>query len=260
MKKKHRNNFENQGNIMPKAIIIGCSSGIGRALAKTLAHQGYELGLAGLEEPALKNLQQEIPTKSWVTVIDVRHTDQAITELKNLIDQMGGVDCGIISAGVGFINEDLDWEKEKTTIEVNVLGFNVMAVEFMHHFYQKKSGHLVAISSIAALIGSPTGPAYNASKAYISNYLEGLQKKVMQDRLPITITDIKPGFVDTAMAQGPNQFWVAPVEKAADQIFDAIKNKKHHAYITKRWRLIAWAMKLSPHWLQARVRRHSFGS
>ncbi len=245
---------------MPKAIIIGCSSGIGRALAKKMAHEGYEIGLAGIDEPALKSLQQEIPTKTWISVIDVTQTEQAINQLNGLIAQMGGIDVGFISAGVGIINEELDWNKEKTTIEVNVLGFNAMAVTFMHHFYQKKSGHLVAISSIAALAGSPTAPAYNASKAYISNYLQGLQKKVFQDNLPIAITDIMPGFVDTAIAQGPNLFWVAPVEKAANQIYDAIKKKKHHAYITKRWRLIAWGIKLAPHWLYARIRQHSFGS
>ena len=245
---------------MPKAIIIGCSSGIGRALAKTLANRGYEVGLAGIDEPALKSLQQEIPTKTWVSVVDVRQTEPAIAALNNLIDRMDGVDCGIISAGVGLINEELDWQKEKTTIEVNVLGFNAMAVAFMHHFYQKKAGHLVAISSIAALAGSPTAPAYNASKAYISNYLQGMQKKVFQDNLPIVVTDIMPGFVDTAMAQGPNRFWVAPVGKAATQIADAIEKKKHHAYITKRWRIIAWGIKLAPHWLYMRVRQHSFGS
>lgn len=245
---------------MKKAIIIGCSSGIGRALAKEMASRGYEVGLAGLDESALASLQQEIPTKSHVAFIDVRKTEEAIASLKGLIDVMDGVDCGIISAGVGLINEELAWEKEKTTIEVNVLGFNAMAVVFMHHFYQKKAGHLVAISSIAGLAGSPTAPAYNASKAYISNYLQGLQKKVCQDKLPIWITDIVPGFVDTAMAQGPNRFWIASPEKAAVQIADAIKKKKHLAYITRRWRLVAWAIKLAPHWLYMRVRQHSFGS
>lgn len=245
---------------MAKAIIIGCSSGIGRALAKKMAQEGYELGLAGLDEAALKSLQQEIPTQTWLKVIDVSQTEQAINSLNQLITEMDGVDLGFISAGVGLINEELDWNKEKKTIEVNVLGFNAMAVTFMHHFYQKKAGHLVAISSIAALSGGALAPAYNASKAYISNYLQGLQKKVIEDKLPITITDIMPGFVDTAIAQGPKLFWVAPVEKAANQIYDAIRKKKHHAYITKRWRLIAWGMKLAPHWLYARVRQRSFGS
>lgn len=243
-----------------KAIIIGCSSGIGRALAKELAARGYEIGLAGLDEPALKELQQEIPIQSHVACIDVRKAEHAMGTLRDLIERMDGVDCGIISAGVGFVNPELAWEKEKTTIEVNVLGFNAMAVVFMHHFYQQKAGHLVAISSIAALAGSPAAPAYSASKAYVSNYLQGLQKKACQDKLPIRVTDIVPGFVDTAMAQGPHRFWVASPEKAARQIADAIKKKKHLAYITRRWRIIAWGIKLAPHWLYMRVRQHSFGS
>jgi short-subunit dehydrogenase len=73
-----------------------------------------------------------------------------------------------------------------------------------------------------------------------------LQHKIKKLRLPITVTDIKPGFVDTEMAQGERLFWMAKPEKAAIQIYEAIKKKKHHAYITKRWRLIAWFFKLLP--------------
>jgi short-subunit dehydrogenase len=85
----------------------------------------------------------------------------------------------------------------------------------------KGSGHLVGISSIAALRGDRESPAYNASKAFESNYLKELRQKVRNSRLSIIITDVKPGFVDTAMAKGDGIFWAAPVEKAAVQIYNA---------------------------------------
>jgi len=80
----------------------------------------------------------------------------------------------------------------------------------------------------------------------VSNYLQGLRYKVAGLGLPITVTDIQPGFVDTAMAQGPSLFWVASPEKAAAQIYEAIRRKRRQATITKRWRLFAWVLKLAP--------------
>ena len=62
----------------------------------------------------------------------------------------------------------------------------------------------------------------------------------------VFITDIRPGFVDTAMALGDGIFWMVSLEKAAKQIYTAIKKKKRVAYISKRWRLIAFILKIAP--------------
>jgi len=159
---------------------------------------------------------------------------------------MGSIDLIIISAGTGFINPELDWDKENETIAVNVAGFTAIANVAIHYFLKNGAGHLVNISSIAALRGSGSTPAYNASKAFESIYMDGLRHKIAKLHLPITITDIQPGFVDTAMAQGEGLFWVASPDEAAKQIYQAIKRKKKHAYITKRWRLIAWFFKFAP--------------
>ncbi len=132
-------------------------------------------------------------------------------------------------------------------------GFAAIANAAIHHFLEKGSGHLVNISSIAALRGSGEASAYNASKAFESNYMDGLRNKIAKRRLPITITDIQAGFVDTAMAQGEGLFWVAAPEEAARQIYQAIKGKKKHAYITRRWVLLAWLFKVIPDWIYDRV-------
>mgnify|MGYP003672983891 FL=1 len=87
----------------------------------------------------------------------------------------------------------------------------------------------------------------------MSNYMEGLRLKALKENLDIHITDIRPGYVDTAMAEGDHMFWVAPPEKAAKQIVDAIKSNKSCAYITKRWRLIAWLMRIAPNFLYKKL-------
>lgn len=235
--------------MLAKAIIIGATSGIGRHLADLFLRDGYTVGLAGRRIHLLDELKSKFPERVFLKRIDVAQTADAIDVLETMIAEMGGVDIIVISSGVGFINRKLEWQPEKKTIDVNVSGFAAMINVAMRHFESKGAGHVAGISSIAAFRGSSVAPAYSASKAFISNYLEGMRKKVAQSGLPITITNIQPGYVDTAMAKGPGMFWVSSPREAAEQIHDAIKRRKKHVYVTKRWRLIAWLLKVMPDFL-----------
>jgi len=232
-----------------KAIIIGASSGIGRELAKILAREGYEIGVVARRKELLVSLQNEIHSSIFIKQADISHPEEAMAHVEALIQDMQEVDLVILSSGVGFPNPEFDWNKDKETIEVNVIGFCAMANVFMKHFLTQGHGHLVGISSIAALRGG--SGSYGASKAFVSNYLESLRHHMAKAHKEITITDIQPGFVDTAMAKGAT-FWVAPVEQAAELIYKAIQKKKSHAYITPRWRPIAWLFKWMPKFLYDR--------
>lgn len=237
---------------MKKAIIIGATSGIGKELAVVLSQNGYVVGAVGRRTHLLDKFKKELPA-SFIKSIDISKTSEAINQFKELISEMNGVDIVVISSGVGFINHDLQWVQEKETIDINISGFTAMANVAMHHFLSKGSGHFVGISSIAAIRGDGNAPAYSASKAFVSNYLQGLRKKVSKAGVSIVITDIQPGFVDTAMAKGEGLFWVASPLKAAQQIYNAIKRKKKHVYITKRWRIIGWLMKVMPEFIYNRL-------
>lgn len=231
-----------------KAIVVGASSGIGEALAKVLSRNGYEVGLVARRIELLDKLQKEIPSPTYIKRIDVSQAEEAMLLLQQLIKEMGGMDLIVLNSGVNTHNANLDWKGEIETINVNVSGFVAMANIAVKHFLAQNSGHLVGISSIAALRGSANCSAYNASKAYVSNYLEGLRHKL--SRNDIFVTDVRPGFVDTAMIKGQRRlFWVATAEGAAEQIFQAIKKKKKTVYVTKRWRVIAWLVKLLPAWV-----------
>ncbi|MBF4693761.1 SDR family NAD(P)-dependent oxidoreductase [Fusibacter ferrireducens] len=234
---------------MSKAIIIGASSGIGRGLAKILAEDNYDLGLMARREKNLVELQKELPTKSYVQYIDISKQDEAIANLRELITDMNGVDLVIVTSGSGHINDALDWDKEKQTIDVNVSGVTAMIGTAYKYFEEKTQGHLVVISSVGAIRGSRQATSYNASKAYISNYLEGIRCKAKKDELDITITDIRPGLIDTDMAKGEGLFWVQPLEKASKQMYKSIKQKKEIVYITKRWAVIAFVLKHMPNWI-----------
>lgn len=238
---------------MKKAVIIGASSGIGRELAKVLAKDYGVIGLTARRTDLLETLAEEMEADTFIEQMDISDTEDAVQKLNGLIAQMGGADLVVICAGTGHMNPELKWEYEKETNGVNVQGFACIADTMINHFIKQGSGQLAAISSVAALRGSGVCPAYNASKAYVSNYLEGLQLKAKRIDKEIIITDIKPGFVDTPMAQGEGLFWVASASDAANQIYRLIRRRKLHGYVTKRWRLVAIVLKLMPRWLYTRL-------
>ena len=228
-----------------KAIVIGATSGIGKELVRILHREEYVVGAIGRRSDLLREIKTELRCRIHVKEMDITSSD-AQENLQSLIREMGGVELIVISAGTGDLN--VNWESEMHTIETNVLGFTSMSTVAFKYFSDKGSGHLVGISSIGAIRGGVV-PAYNASKAFVSNYLQGLRIIALKQEKKITITDIQPGFVDTKMAKGSGLFWVASPEKAAIQIYLAIVGKRKHAYITKRWRIIAYLYKILPDWL-----------
>lgn len=236
-----------------RAIVIGASSGIGRALAKVLAENGYVVGIAARRVDLLEQLRRETGRQMVVKRIDVSRADEAMGALRELIAELGGADLIVVNSGIGIGNPPLDWEPERATIDVNVTGFAAMANVAMRHFLERGRGHLVGISSVAAILGHGEVPAYGASKAFVSSYLRSLRQKVTKMRVPITVTTIEPGFVDTPLIRGRPTFWMASPETAAVQIYHAIARRRSHAYITRRWRLVAWVMKVMPNWLWARI-------
>jgi len=185
--------------------------------------------------------------------MDITHFESSISTLEALVQELGGLDLLILSSGTGEINRELNFDIEQATCQTNVMGFTNIVDWSMSYFIAQQSGHLVVISSIAGLRGNKDAPAYNASKAYQINYTEAMRQKVHSLKLPITITDIRPGFVDTDMAKGDGKFWVATVEKASKQIIKAIKAKREIVYVSKRWKLIAILFRILPSVIYKRI-------
>ncbi len=232
--------------LMKRVIVVGATSGIGKELAKLLAANNYKVGITGRRTALLLELKQQKPNHFIVKTFDITDTETISPYLEEVVNELGGLDLLVLSSGTGDLNDLLDFEIEKRTIDTNVTGFTCIADWAFNYFEKQKAGHLVAISSIAGIRGSRTAPSYNASKAFQINYLEGLRQKASKLKMPIIVTDIRPGFVNTAMAKGDGQFWVASAEKAAFQIFNAIRTKKKVFYVSRRWSLIASVLKLIP--------------
>lgn len=235
-----------------KAIIVGASSGIGRAIAQQLVGMGCQVGICARRIELLRSLHQQKSNAYIPCELDCT-ANNATQLLGQLVERLGGFSLFIFCAGIGDLNEQLEPEIEKNTTALNVDGFTTIIGWAYRFFREQGAGHLVNISSIAGIRGSRFSPSYGASKAYQINYLESLRQMAFRTKNPILITDVRPGFVATAMAKREGKFWVAPVDKAAQQIVSAILQKKGIVYITKRWRLIALFLKILPTWIHKRL-------
>ena len=227
-------------------IIIGATSGIGKALFKKYATNSNRIGIVGRRTHLLDELRQEHPDTTVTAMADITKQDEIARAIESLRAELKDIDLAIVCSGTGDINASLDYAVERPTIETNVMGWTFVIDTLYHIFELQGHGHLVAITSAGGLRGEPMAPAYSASKAYQINYLEALRKKAYKRGNHIRVTDIRPGLIDTAMAKGEGLFWVMPVEKVASQIIAAIRKENSKAYITKRWHVLAIINKSLP--------------
>lgn len=241
-----------------KVIIVGSSSGIGRATAKVYAKNGYNVGIAARKIDQLESLKKEINEESpninvCIKQLDVTQEQNSRDAIFSLIEDLGGLDIMIVSVSCyRDLNDRLGAEKEYPTkdsyliMDVDLYGFWNVAEVAVNFFNRQKYGHLVGISSVDAVRGNAQCPEYSGAKSFMATYLEGVRNYFVQNKIPIYVTEIRPGWVDVGVDHGPDSYWVAPVDKVAKQIFNAVKYKKKVAYVTKRWRLFAWLMQILP--------------
>jgi short-subunit dehydrogenase len=239
---------------MKSAVVIGASSGIGRALALELAKAGYKVGVTARRQNLLETLRDELgPENCVLRVLDLGQTLEARRAFRELWDSLGNVDCVYLVAGVGFDNPHLDPALEGDTITINCTGFAAIASEAMGCFIRQGRGHLVGVTSVAAVRPSGDAPAYGASKRFGSVYLEGLRYLARTKNLPIYVSEVRPGFVDTAMMKADNPFWVVGPEVAARGILHAAKSKSRISYVPSRWRVVSALLRVLPDFLYLKL-------
>jgi len=234
-------------------IIIGATSGIGKTLFEKYEADGNRIGIVGRRTHLLNELCQEHPNTTVTATADITKQEEIARAIESLRAELKDIDLAIVCSGTGDLNPSLDYALELPTIDTNVRGWTFVIDTLYHIFEQQGHGHLVAVTSVGGLRGEPMAPAYSATKAYQINYMEALRKKAYKSGGSITVTDIRPGLVDTVMAKGDGLFWVMPVEKVAHQIISAIRKKKSKVYVTKRWHFLAIINKNLPFVLYKRI-------
>jgi len=235
-----------------RAIIVGASSGLGAAMARELAKQGYLLALLARREDKLDALCKEINAgdvepKAFFYVHDVTYFDSIPALFQQVTREIGGLDLFVYTAGhqESMTFEEYDFVKDKAMIDVNLLGAIAWLGQAALRFERAKSGHIVGISSISGDRGRRLNPGYNTSKAALTTYLEALRNRVA--RYGVTVTTVKPGFMDTdLLVHASRAMWVVSPESAASQIWTAIRRKKQTVYVPKRWRFFMLIIRSIP--------------
>lgn len=239
---------------MKKAIIVGASSGIGFEVARQLLAEGWKIGIAARREELLMQLKSEAPERVEVMTIDITKAD-AEERLMSLIERLGGMHLYVHVSGIGKQNRTLEPGIELQTVETNAVGFTRMIGAAYRYFANLPSltgeesveGHIAAISSIAGTKGLGPAPSYSATKALQATYLEALEQQAHQRGLSIKITDIRPGFVDTALLNDsfPYPMLMRP-EKVARDIIQSINKKRSVRIIDWRYRILTAFWRLIP--------------
>ena len=236
-----------------KVIIIGATSGIGREVALVYIAQGWTVGVAGRREAQLESLRAMAPEQVFTQLLDVTK-DDATEHLQTLINKGGGMDLFLLSSGIGMQNYTLDTEIELATAATNVEGFIRMTNAAYHYFEKQGHGHLAVISSIAGTKGLGAAAAYSATKGFQHMYMDALDQLSRMQKLNISFTDIRPGFVATPLLKSSKSYPMlmeAPI--VALDIVDALERKKRVAIIDWRFRLLVGFWRLIPKWIWLRL-------
>jgi short-subunit dehydrogenase len=209
------------------AFITGASSGIGRAMARSLSSQGTRVVVAARREPELRSLAEEIERaggRADVCVLDVSDA-QAVHDAVALWDeQTGGLELVVANAGMGITRpaHKLTWADVEPLVRINIAGAFATLVAAIGPMVTRGRGTLAGMSSIGGMRGLPTSAAYSASKAALSTFLESLRID-LQPR-GVTVVDVRPSFVDTALTSR-NKFkmpFLLQVEDAAERALRGI--------------------------------------
>ena len=228
---------------MQKVVIIGASSGMGLEVAKLFLDRGCRVGVAARREDRLEALKQLAPDRVVTAALDVT-ADDADQRLRDLIEELGGMDLFFYSSGIGKQNRTLTPDIELNTINTNAMGFARMIGEAYRYFAEQGKGHIAAITSIAGTKGLGPAPAYSATKALQNVYLQSLEQQAHARGLKIQFTDIRPGFVNTDLLKGDFRYpMMLKPDKVARRMVNAILNKRHvvvidwkYAILTALWR------------------------
>ena len=240
---------------MKYIVIIGASSGMGRGVAETYARMGWRVGVAARRSEPLKQLALEWPEQMEYSAYDAAADDSA-DRLAELVERTGGMDILLFAAGCGWYNPEVDTNDDLRTISANVTGFTRTVNAAFHYYASRGSGgRIAAITSVAGVRGLGVSAAYSASKRYQWNYLQALEQLARSRRLNISFTDIRPGFVHTALlGRGPTSLpMTMDTEHAVRLIVKALSHGRNIVTIDRRWAIVSALWRLIPGTLWRRI-------
>ncbi len=216
-------------------FLTGASSGIGEALAFAMAERGAIVGLLARREEMLKPIAEKIDSSGGTAryfACDVTEKDKLFEAAASLRNEFGKIDIMIANAGIGGNNKEtrtLQPDAVKKVFDINLLGSAYSVAAVLPDMLERKSGQLVAISSLAGFRGLPKSAAYSASKAGMTAFFESVRLDVQHKGVAVTI--IQPGFIKTPLTSGrENKMpFIMELEDSIPHFLNAIEKRKKFA-------------------------------
>lgn len=237
---------------MKRIVIVGATSGIGYEVARLCIGAGWSVGVAGRRIEPLQALQALAPERVCYQQIDITQ-EKAPEDLTRLVEALGGMDIYFHGSGIGHYNPALEPALELSTIKTNGEGFVRMVSAAFHYFCDHHGGHIATISSIAGTKGLGAAPAYSATKRMQNTYIDALSQLAHLKGYPIRFTDIRPGFVSTALLRDGKYPLLMQKERVAKRIFKALKQQRRRIVIDWRYAVLVFFWRLIPEWIWERL-------
>lgn len=253
--------------------ITGASSGIGEALTYALIQSGAKIIISARREEELKRVQQQAGgTNVFILPLDLEAPDSFATKVQDAIGAFGHIDIMIHNGGISqrsFVKDTLPAVQRKV-MEVDYFSYIELTRLLLPHWQQRKSGHVVVISSVMGKIGTPLRSAYAAAKHALHGFFDCLRTEVWKDNIKVTL--IMPGYIRTQVSMnavtasgeklnqlGRNIGHGYPADKTAKQILKAVQKGKYEKFVgrpySQEW-LALHVMRLFPR-LAFRVLRNA---
>jgi short-subunit dehydrogenase len=242
-----------------RVILVGATDGLGRALAAEYASRGFWVTILGRSTDKLDALVAGLSARHPAATVrgvlcDVADAARIEPAFREALEATGHCDLFLYAAGVMPAGDGAtsDPEQDAGTMQVNAVAAIRMLGLAANYFRAAGRGQIAAISSIAGDRGRKGNPAYNASKAALTTFLEGLRNRLFP--FGVTVSTVKPGFVGTRMLEGrKGLFWVVPPAVAARTIADRLEKGHEVFYLYRRWGLFGLALHHVPRFVFKRV-------
>jgi len=220
--------------------ITGASSGIGEALAIECSREGARVILSSRRANELERVRHRCSADATILPFDLADVDQ----IREAASKAGVVDILIHSGGVSqrSLAKDTDLKTDRAIMDIDYFGTIALTKAVLPSMLARKSGQIVAISSVLGYVGTPLRSAYAAAKHALHGFFDSLRAEVEKDGISVTI--VCPGYVRTNVSTNAftgngsaygktdmtHQKAIGP-EEAAPRIVSGIVKKKHEVIV-----------------------------
>ncbi|MFN2976706.1 oxidoreductase [Terriglobus aquaticus] len=174
-------------------FITGCSTGFGRLLAEAALERGDRVVATARDESKIIDLTDKYPQTALALTVDVTDKNTILIAVQDAMETFGQIDVLVNNAGYGLSGavEEASDEEIEQVIATNVFGVVDTTRAVLPHMRERRSGHILMLSSVAGLIGTQGLAYYNLTKFAVEGFSEGLAQEVKH--LGIRVSIIEPG-------------------------------------------------------------------